>query len=228
MRIFNALAVFAIILMAGTAFAATLNEIRIDQPGSDLDEYFELLGAPGESLDGLWLVTIGDGAGGSGVVETAQDLTGYAIQADGVFAMGEASWTGTCGTIDATGTLNFENSDNLTFFLVTDFTGASGDDLDTDDDGVLDVMPWTAIVDEVSLIETADVPASGEYYYSSVVVGPDGTFVPGHVAFCGGGWQILSFGICEITETPGEPSDPNCGPVANDETSFGSVKAQYR
>lgn len=230
MRLFNVMVVFCIVLMAGAAFGATLNEIRIDQGGSDYDEYCEIAGMPGESLDGLWLVTIGDGTGGSGVVETALDLTGYVIQPDGVFMVAEDTWTGTCGSADAlVGTaLNFENSDNLTFLLVDGFTGAINDDVDVDDDGVIDNVLWTSIVDDVALVENTDVPASGEFYYSANVVGPDGTYVPGHVAFCGGMWQILDFDLCIITETPGEPSDEFCGPVPTDPTTFGSLKAQYR
>lgn len=59
-----------------------------------------------------------------------------------------------------------------------DFSGSDGDDLDIKDDGVLDVEPWTSIVDEVALIETV---GSGELVYSRNQVGPDGIFVPGHV-----------------------------------------------
>ena len=43
------------------------------------------------------------------------------------------------------------NSDNVTHLLVTDFVGNNGDDLDTDDDGVLDITPWNTIVDCVAL-----------------------------------------------------------------------------
>ena len=226
MRMFNVMAVFCILLMAGAAFGATINEIRIDQPSTDNDEYFELAGTPGESLDGLWFLSVGDGTGGSGVIETAVDLTGYVIQPDGVFAMGETSFSNTCGSIDATGTLNFENSDNLTFLLVTDFTGSAGDDIDVAEDGVIDNVLWTAIIDDVAFVENTDVPTFGEYYYSANVVGPDGTYVPGHAAFCGGMWQILDFDLCTITETIGEPSDEFCDPVANDAATFGSLRAQ--
>jgi len=231
MRFFNVFAVVAMLLVAGSAFALNLSEIRIDQSGSDYDEYCEVAGTPGESLAGVWLVTIGDGTGGSGVIETALDLSAWSIQPDGVFMVAEDTWTGTCGSADALvapNGLNFENSDNLTFLLVTDFTGAINDDLDTDEDGILDVTPWSGIIDDVALIETTDVPASGEFYYSDNVVGPDGLYVPGHAAFCGGAWFVLSFDLCLITETPGEPSDDVCGPVANEVRTFGSLKAQYR
>src|SRR5690606_27900272 len=50
----------------GDAGPVFLSEIRADQPSADTDEYFELGGAPGTSLDGVTLIVIGDGAGGDG------------------------------------------------------------------------------------------------------------------------------------------------------------------
>lgn len=157
-----------------------ISEIRIDQPdGADADEFFELHGAANTSLDGYAYIVIGDGAGGNGVVEHVTDLTGSTIPQSGYFVIGMPGFT--LGTIDlSVPNLNFENSDNVTHLLVQGFTGALGDDLDTDDDGVLDVTPWTSIIDDVALIETID---SGDHYYSTNTVGPNGTFVPAHVYF---------------------------------------------
>ncbi|MEM8713886.1 MAG: hypothetical protein AAGG01_23325 [Planctomycetota bacterium] len=132
-----------------------LHEIRIDQPSSDNDEYVEVLSIPANvSLDGLSIIVIGDGAGDSGTIESVTDLTGGSTGADGLFLVAEGTFS--LATADLTATLNFENSDNVTHVLVDGFTGANGDDLDTDDDGVLDVMPWTSVLDAVSLIETTD------------------------------------------------------------------------
>jgi len=39
----------AILALPGPGWAVTIHEIRIDQPGADVNEYFELAGAPGES-----------------------------------------------------------------------------------------------------------------------------------------------------------------------------------
>ena len=43
--------------------SATINEVRIGQPGADVDQYVEFSGAPGASLNGLQLVVIGDAEG---------------------------------------------------------------------------------------------------------------------------------------------------------------------
>lgn len=60
-----------------------INEIRIDQPSTDYDEYFELTGTPNMSLMGLTYLVIGDGPGGSGVIEEAVNLHNQVIPPDG-------------------------------------------------------------------------------------------------------------------------------------------------
>jgi hypothetical protein len=121
-----------------------INEIRIDQPSTDNDEYFELAGDPNTTLDGLTYIVIGDGSGGSGVIEAVVDLTGQSITTDGYFVAAESTFS--LGAADLTMSLNFENSDNVTHLLVEGFSGLEGDDLDTDDDFTLSPMP-TPFVD---------------------------------------------------------------------------------
>lgn len=182
-----------------------INEIRIDQGGNDDDEYFELRGAPGLSLDGLTYIVIGDS--GSGTIEAVVSLDGQQIPADGYFLVAE----GTFGvafpgaTVDLTANLNFENSDNVTHMLVANFTGVDGTDVDADDDCVLDtILPWCTIIDSIALVET---PGTGDCYYGPAEVGPDGTFVPGHVYRCDGDpmgpWFIGPFDVGVGVDTPG-------------------------
>ncbi|HEX6301506.1 MAG TPA: ExeM/NucH family extracellular endonuclease [Acidimicrobiia bacterium] len=203
-----ALAAMALLaaLIPTTALAAgpgiTINEVRIDQGGADNDEYFELTGDADASLEGLTYLVIGDGEGGSGVIEAVVDLFGQSLDADGFFVAAESTFG--LGTADLTTNLNFENSDNVTHLLVEGFTGDNGDDLDTNDDGVLDVTPWSEILDSVALIET---PSSGDQFYGDVTVGPDGSFVPGHVYDCVDfGWFIGGFDA-GTDDTPGAISD---------------------
>lgn len=186
-----------------------INEIRIDQPGDDNDEYFELAGGANESLNGLTYLVIGDGTGGSGVIEAVVDLTGNSIPTGGFFVAAESTFT--LGTADLVTNLNFENSDNVTHLLVRDFSGANGDDLDTDDDGVLDSTPWTELVDLIALVEEENPPGSTEFHYGPPSVGPDGSFVPGQVFLCEDGWRIGSFSSF-VNDTPG--TENNCAPPA--------------
>lgn len=218
------MAVFCLALVPVMAGAVTINEIRIDQSGGDNDEYFELFGDEGESLDGLTYIVIGDGTGGSGVIEAVVDLAGLAIPADGHFLAVEASFSLDCADEpDLVTTLNFENSDNVTHMLVSDFTGAEGDDVDIDDDGNLDNPPWAGITDCVALVESTD---EGELTYCGNSVGPDDIFVPGHVLVCEGLWIIGDFDICAL-DTPGL-SNANACTVGTEETSFGTLKSMYR
>ena len=173
-----------------------LSEVRIDQPSDDNDEFFELAAVAGTSLDGLTYLVIGDGTGGSGVIEAVVDLSGQTVPSSGLFVAAESTFT--LGTADLTTSLNFENSDNVTHLLVNDFTGANGDDLDTDDNGVLDTTPWSSVLDSVALVETV---GSGELVYSTTTVGPDGTFVPSHAYVCDT-WAIGSFAT-GTDDTPG-------------------------
>ena len=217
-------AVFCLALIPVLASAIVINEIRIDQGGTDYDEYFELFGTPGESLDGLTYVVIGDGATGSGTVEAAVDLTGLVIAADGYFLASEASWTSSCGDApDLTTSMSFENSDNVTHLLVTGWTGAIADDIDGDDDGVIDNPLWTGVVDCLALIESV---GSGDLLYCTTGLGPDGSYVPAHAVRCGTFWKIGDFTMCTY-DTPGMSNADVCV-VAIQETSFGSLKSLYR
>ncbi len=79
-----------------------------------------------------------------------------------------------------------ESPDNQTYLLVTGYTGtdtfqtrapnqgAGGQDLDTNDDGILDITPWTAIVDSVVLKESSgDTPGGGQdWWYATTFCGP--------------------------------------------------------
>jgi len=199
------------------------SEIRIDQTSTDTDEWVELVGTPGTSLNDVTLIVIGDGSATalSGVIEAVVSLAGKTIPADGHFAMSESTFTQGIAAIDyvlpGANPLNFENSDNVTFMLVRNFTGADAQDLDSDDNGVFNtVVPWTEVVDTIALIKTTTVPPTGtEWYYGPNTIGPDGTFVPGHIWRCEdtGCWNIGKFDLLvDPTDTPGV-ANLNCGAV---------------
>lgn len=190
----------------------SFNEIRIDQTGTDNDEWVEMMGTPGLSLADLTLIVIGDGGTTlSGTIEAVVSLAGQVIPTDGHFSMSETTFTQGIANIDyvlaGANPLNFENSDNVTFMLVRGFTGANAQDLDTDNNGTLDATPWTEVVDSIALILTTTLPpVATEWYYGPNTIGPDGTFVPGHVWRCEdtGCWNIGPFDIVAAhDDTPG-------------------------
>ncbi len=178
-----------------------ISEIRIDNAGADTDEYFELKGPAGAELSGLTYIVIGDGSGGSGVVESITNLTG-SFDGTGIYLVAEESFTLAPDDVDQVASLGFENSDNVTHMVVANYYGGY-DDLDADDDGVLDNTPWLELADSISLVETPD---SGDLYYGAVAIGPteDG-FVPGQAHRCSPDetWTIGEFDL-GVTDTPGE------------------------
>lgn len=178
-----------------------ITEVRT---GSGTSEYVEIKGEPGASLAGVTFLILGDGTNTgetptrTGVVEwlwhfAKTDVIGpngyLVLRNPGMSAFTvnplakDIAWIP--GETPTTET-GFEASDNQTYMLVTNYTGtdtfigrapnsgAGGQDLDTNDDGVLDVTPWDAIVDSIALKETVgSVPLAGQdWWYSPVGAGP--------------------------------------------------------
>lgn len=181
-----------------------LNEIRIDQPGADNDEYVELKGPPGASLDGLWFVVIGDGtaAQGSGVIESFINLAGKTIPSDGYLLIGESSMT--AATPDLITNLNFENGDNVTHMLLRGLSSTNGADLDADDDCVLDHGTFIEIVDAVTIGTGIAPPTAGAECGYATVVGPEQDTQPMHILRCrSGGWVRGTDALIGGNDTPG-------------------------
>lgn len=218
----------------GPAFDGAINEVRIDHPGSDVDEYAELIGAPGADLTDVFYLVVGDAAPGGGFVENITDLTGFCVPDDGFLVIAEETFTlGTADVVLPAETLNFENSDNVTHLVVRGLNpaintgdGFGGSNLDQDMDGFIDATgdwdgdgvddgpPWSELIDSVALIEEV---GAGDAVYSDNVVGPDGTFVPGQAYRCpdgDGGWLVGGFGTSDGTDTPGAPNVCDDGEVA--------------
>lgn len=129
-----------------------INEFVFDHTGTDTAEFVEVFGEANFNLANFQLIGIeGDGTG-AGLVDNL-------IQP---------------GTTDANGfwtsafTSNVLENGTLTFLLVTGFSGAVGDDLDTNNDGVFDVTPWSAIFDGIGVTDLG----AGDFNYSNVVLLP--------------------------------------------------------
>ena len=229
-----------------------LNEVRGDQVGTDNDEYVEIVGTPGTSLSDLTYLVIGDGTAAqlSGVVECLIPLTGQTIPASGVFLITLKNTAGQDGIVFGkagnlqTDKLILENTDHVTHMLVRGYTGqgTTGQDLDSNNDGVLDTKPWTTVADSVALVKVAssgpvkdpyNTGTTGEYTYQvanedgtlTPQVGPDGStqFVAGHIYRCSpqGSWKIGYFDPVSAgsnnKDTPGavNPECASCGDPAS-------------
>jgi len=210
MKVLGTLGALLALVLVSSASAVSINEIRVDQPGSDYDEYFELAGTASESLNDLTYLVIGDGTGGSGVIECVVDLNGLSIPADGYFLAVENTFS-LGGVADLTTSFNFENSDNVSHYLVKDFTGSDGDDLDNDNDGALDTTPWSLVIDSIALVENLDNPPTNTEWYYGPAIGPNGLEPPHQVYRYTNGSGPWKMGISDPSgplDTPGTANIP--------------------
>ena len=120
-------------------FDLAINEFLTTPPtppskgSASANEYVELLGSSITNYENLKLITIGGNNDQIGVIQNVFEL----------------------GVTNDEGIIYLELSDELadgaiTFFLVENFTGNVGDDLDEDDNGELDNTPWLSVVDAVA------------------------------------------------------------------------------
>ncbi|VAW09293.1 Alkaline phosphatase, partial [hydrothermal vent metagenome] len=138
-----------------------INEFVANHAGSDTNEFVEVSGDASTDYSVFTVLAL-EGDSSKGVI-------------DGVFPVGSTDASGywTTGFMS-----NGLENGTQSLLLVEGFTGTAGDDLDTDDDGVLDVMPWTRVVDDVAVNDGG----AGDQTYSSVVLGTvfsGGSFAPG-------------------------------------------------
>jgi hypothetical protein len=173
-------------MATSTLLGVQINEIRQDEPGgTDSNEFFEISGEPGTSLDDHWYLVVGDHSAfgnpngdnnpnkGGAVVEFAIDLTGLVIPDDGhllvttadmqfaILGVDGADITPPAG--DVSPTINFENSDNVTHILCIGYTGTEVfeladqyDDLAVDIDDDDDGIP-NAVLPWTTLVDAVGI-----------------------------------------------------------------------
>ena len=209
---------FGILPIGGTVFAAHevyINEIQVSTSGIDW-EFFELQGAAGTDLSDLTLIGVESDTGTlAGTIDKAISLAGQSIPADGfwlgISPAGVAAYSVT-GELSISDN-SFENG-TATYFLVSNFTGSAGDDLDVNDDGTLDSMPWDEIVDSINLRDN-----TSDFDYGAPSVGPDGSFLPSGTYRCpdapdGSFTNIHSFGTPDGTPGVSNDCEAPTGPIA--------------
>ncbi|HQY88853.1 MAG TPA: PEP-CTERM sorting domain-containing protein [Tepidisphaeraceae bacterium] len=210
---------------ASAQAAVTINEIRVDDGqdiGQNANDYFELAGNLGEALSGLTYVVIGDNSNSAtdegGFVESTITFGSTSIGSDGFYLGIGASNTLGMTNDGAVGFNGFEANDNTTHLLVSGWSG--GTDLDTNDDGTLDSMPWTSVLDAVSIVNNATPGSfSYNYYYATALgganIGPDASDPQGPVHVFrdpdgNGAWHL---GLPDLfspnaDDSPGTPNSP--------------------
>ncbi len=147
----------------GMAADPVINEFVVDHTGTDTNEYIEVFGSANADYSGFTLIEIEGDSGSTGLID------------DGIFTLGTSDAN---GFFDTGFVNNIIENGTVTLLLVEGFTGAVGNDIDTNDDGVIDATFWTRIVDDVG------IPDGGgsDIIYSATALAPnyDGnTFQPG-------------------------------------------------
>lgn len=154
-------------LLGGPAAVAApadpvINEFVFNHTGTDTHEFVEVFGDPSTDYSTLTILQVeGDGSG-AGVIDSATPVG--TTNASGF-------WTTTFLT-------NVLENGTVSLLLVEVFSGTVGMDLDTNNDGILDSTPWSAVVDDVAVSDGG----SSDRTYASVVLAPgfDGNpFTPG-------------------------------------------------
>lgn len=160
-----AIAMMLMLAMGGMTVAQPLspviNEFSASTTGTDV-EYVELFGLPDTDYTHLTLLEIEGDITAAGVIDEIVPVG--STDSQGFWSLDLPSNTLENGT--------------LTLMLVEGFTGSSGQDLDTDNDGTLDITPWTTIHDSVAVLDGG----TGDLTYSETVlsVSYDGMpFAPG-------------------------------------------------
>jgi hypothetical protein len=136
-------------MTAAEPLGPVINEFSCSTTGID-NEYVEIFGLPETNYTHLTILEIEGDATGAGVV-------------DEVVQVGSTNSQGLWYTNLAANSL--ENG-TLTLLLVEGFNGSLGQDLDTNNDGIMDIIPWTTLLDSVAVYDDG----AGDKTYSGVVL----------------------------------------------------------
>jgi len=136
-----------------------INEFLVNPPGTDNgSEFFELIGPPSYDLTGLTLLVIEGDGGNKGTIDQALSLDGKSIGTNGLFLWRDGG-TPLQPLPEAATTIfvqdfspDIENGSN-TYLLVRFFTGTVGQDIDTDNDGVIELPPFDGVLDAMGYVE---------------------------------------------------------------------------
>jgi len=139
-----------------------INEFSANTTGTDV-EYVEVFGTPDTDYSAYTILEIEGDTTGSGVV-------------DEIIQVGTTDANGLwLGSLPA----NALENGTISLLLVRGFIGSLNQDLDTDNDGIFDLIPWDAIEDSVAVNDGG----VGDFTYGTPSLGPnyDGisNFAPG-------------------------------------------------
>jgi Secretion system C-terminal sorting domain len=170
--------------------AQIIRSVLFNPPGTDDGkEYVEVFHTASTALTNVWLLEI-DGDGVNGNINSAINLSSYSTGSNGLLLIRDNTSVINPAPSAATNVVVFNFTPDLqngtsTFALVTNFTGAIGDDLDVNNDGTLNNTPWTTALSAVSV---SDGGATDDQYADDL----GGVNLPDITTFLAGGIVLYS------------------------------------
>ena len=160
-----------------------LNEIYASHAGVDDQEFVELIGPPGASLDGYGVLVVEGEGGGAGTLDRVWDLNGEAIRPTGFYVLGDTLVTP--NNFDLGSDNNIENGTE-TFYLVNGniplIAGFLGSNVATGGGpptGTTLIPSLVSVEDIVAMVDNGwAVDGTDVIYDGALPVGPDGDFFP--------------------------------------------------
>ncbi len=172
-------------------------------------QFFEITGDPGTDITACSMVRLSP----QGTVDTVLNFTGQVIPTDGHWLAANGSAISTF-SVSAEITLpdGFFTNVTATYLLLDNFFGTIGDDLDVNDDGVLDSVYWSKLVDRIGVRSSSE-----GFTYAESTFGPVNDTIPQGVLRCGDNpnlWLPQALGVPLSIWSPGisNVSPPECVP----------------
>jgi hypothetical protein len=179
----------SIVLATGLALSATaqvrITEAFVNPPGSPDRgrEFIEIQSCrPNFSLQGYWLIGIdGENLFNPGNIHWAIDLSAYSTGSNGLLLVRDGSAVLQPAPAAETTVVVITNAfteaamgnDSYTVALVRGFTGAPGDDIDANDDGIIDNVLWSEAVHAFGWEDDEETATEPDHIYPTQLNGVD-------------------------------------------------------
>ena len=207
-------AVIVLFLATFSGFCQSFRAVHFNPNGDDNgQEYIELTGTPSSTLTGATIIYIDGDDTQAGIIKTVYSLPTLTFGTNGLILLRDAATVLSPAPSAATTvfvqnfTPDLQNTTG-TFMLVTGFTGARNNDIDSDNDGVPNTtVPWTSVLSAVSVLD--DLTDLTDRMYAAAFGGTNITkptsvansTVPTGIVFMNGVWNAVVTG----GSSPGGP-----------------------
>jgi hypothetical protein len=198
-------------LLAPLSAQFTLRSAHINPPGADNGyEYVEISGPASTALTNIWLIVIDGDGNASGQIDQAINLSSLSTGSNGLLLLRDASNAYTPSPSPET-TIHVSDfnpdleNGTSTYALVTNFTGAVNDDVDTNNDGTLNTtVPWASAINSVAVTDGT----SGDAQYADELAGTNLPDISGSEF---DGFAIMD-GVLYAIDIQATPTPPLGGP----------------